>query len=167
MIDIKLQWKQGRAVYTCMYVHRPVLFRVPRRDLIANECAAGLQSLPSYRRLIQFTRRRYCRHGVLVSRESTQTSLPRLNIFNYETRTSVHPHRSFCLCLSSSFSLPFFFFFFLFSAPSPFVPLWCFPLSFTCLVQPLPRRLPKSRLSVSVSAHPKREHSFTRCWSFR
>lgn len=54
---------------------------VARRDLIANECGGVTVSL--HRRLIQFTRRRY--HGALVSRESAQTSLPRLNIFNYKT----------------------------------------------------------------------------------
>lgn len=56
LIDIKLQWKQGRRGYTSA-----VLFRVPRRDLIANECGGVTVSL--HRRLIQFTRRRYLGTG--------------------------------------------------------------------------------------------------------
>jgi len=57
MIDVKLQWKQGRSL------QRAMLFHVPWRDLIANECGGVTVSL--HRRLIQFTRRRYLGMGFL------------------------------------------------------------------------------------------------------
>ncbi|TGZ48890.1 Zinc metalloprotease zmpB [Temnothorax longispinosus] len=65
MIDVKLQWKQGRAL------QRAVLFRVPRRDLIANECGGVTVSL--HRRLIQFTRRRYLGMGFFKNNKREKT----------------------------------------------------------------------------------------------
>ena len=61
--------------------------RVVANSLQGSDCkrmSAGV-TVSLHRRLIQFTRRRCHGMGVPVSRESAQTSLPRLNIFNYAT----------------------------------------------------------------------------------
>lgn len=87
--------------------------RVVANSLQGSDCkrmSAGV-TVSLHRRLIQFTRRRCLGMGVPVSRESAQTSLPRLNIFNYATLaldwTLSSRLSTFFLSLSL-FSFPFF-----------------------------------------------------------